>query len=268
MMTWLLLYLALGAVAGVLAGLLGVGGGLVIVPMLLFTFDRQGMPPEQVMHLALGTSMASIIFTSISSFMAHHRRGAVKWTIVRRMTSGIVAGTVLGSLVVSGLSTHLLKIFFALFVFIVSVQLLLDRKPRPSRGLPGLLGLSGAGGLIGFISSLVGIGGGTLSVPFMIGCNVPVHAAIGTSAALGFPIAISGALAYIINGWSAADLPSGTLGYVYLPALVCIVAASMLTAPQGARLAHYLPVPKLKRAFACLLLIVAARMLWGVWGSR
>ena len=244
-----------------LAGLLGVGGGLVIVPLLLVSFARQGLPAASLMHLALGTSMASIVFTSVSSLRAHDRRGAVDWRIVRRITPGILAGTFFGAWVASRLSTTLLKWLFVVFLYLVAVQMLLDRKPRPSREIPGTAWTSAVGGAIGLISSLVGIGGGLLSVPFMAWCNVPMHRAIGTSSAIGLPIALAGSAGYVINGLSSPDVPPHALGYVFLPALAGIVAASMATAPLGARLAHRLPVPKLKRVFALLLLVMGTRLL-------
>lgn len=261
MLTVIAVYLGVGAVAGVLAGLLGIGGGLVIVPMLVFCFRWQALPPDSIMHIALGTSMASIIFTSVSSFMAHHRRGAVYWEVVRRIVPGILLGTFLGTIVAARLSTGFLQGFFSFFLYYVAVQMLWDKKPKPSRSLPGPVGMFGAGNVIGVVSSLVGIGGGTLSVPFMMWCNIPVHRAIGTSAAIGFPIAIAGTLGYIVNGWNAVDPPLHSVGYIYLPALVGLVGASVLTAPLGAGLAHSLPVVRLKRVFAVLLLLVATRML-------
>ena len=261
MLTILMTYLLVGAAAGVLAGLLGIGGGLVIVPMLDYCMTSEGIPRELIMHLALGTSMASIIFTSASSFWAHHRRGAVHWPVVFRISPGVLTGTFLGSFLAAWLSASLLKGFFVVFLYYVAVQMLMDRKPKPSRELPGLLGMIGVGGGIGAVSSLVGIGGGTLSVPFMVWCNLPLHKAIGTSSAIGFPIAIAGAAGYLYNGWDVASLPKYTVGYLYLPALVGIVAASVLTAPLGVRLAHSLPVPRLKRAFAGLLILVGTRML-------
>lgn len=257
------IYMGLGAVAGILAGLMGIGGGLVIVPMLVFCFTGLGIPHEHIMHIALGTSLASIIFTSISSFMAHHRRGAVHWDIVRRIAPGIVVGTLLGAYIASLMSTNLLKGLFGIFLFYVANQFLLDKKPKPSRELPGLVGMFSTGNVIGVVSSLMGIGGGTLSVPFMIWCNINVHNAIGTSAAIGFPIAIAGTFGYIFTGYSTAQLPSYSLGYIYFPALFGIVCASMLTAPLGVRLAHWLPVPKLKRIFAVLLLVVGTKMMLG-----
>jgi len=260
----ILMYLAVGLIAGVLAGLLGVGGGLVIVPMLVFCFTKQSMQPDQIMHLALGTSLASIIFTSISSFMSHHKRGAVDWGIVKQIAPGILIGTFAGTFIASRLSTGFLKAFFCLFLYSVATQMLLNKKPKPSRELPGSGGMFGVGSTIGVASALVGIGGGSLSVPFMIWCNVRAHQAIGTSAAIGFPIAIAGALGYIVNNLHGVDLPMYSLGYVYLPALAGIVCASVLTAPLGAKLAHALPVDKLKRIFALFLYVVATKMVWGL----
>lgn len=265
MTTLLVTYLGVGAVAGILAGLLGIGGGLVIVPMLVFCMTRENIPQEVIMHLALGTSMATILFTSVSSFMAHHRRNAVHWDVVRRTVPGILAGTFAGAYVASHLSTAFLKGFFVTFLYYVAIQMLLDRKPKASRGFPGHAGMLAAGAAIGVVSSLVGIGGGTLSVPFMIWCNLSMHHAIGTSAAIGFPIAIAGTIGYIFNGLNSSSLPQYAVGYVYLPALAGIVCASMLTAPVGVRLAHSLPVSRLKKVFAVLLLAVGTRMLISLW---
>ena len=262
----LLVYLACGAVAGVLAGLLGVGGGIVIVPMLVFIFSMQGVPPQYIQHLALCTSLASIIVTSISSTRAHNSRGAVRWDIWKAITPGILLGTFLGGLVAAKLPTTFLKAFFVCFLYFVSVQMLMDLKPKASRDLPGTLGVSGVGGIIGLVSSFVGIGGGTLSVPFMTFCNVPMHTAVGTSAAIGFPIAVAGTLGYIVGGWGAPGLPSGALGYVHLLAFAGLASASFFTAPLGARLSHSLPVKTLKRGFAFFLILVATRMLWAILG--
>jgi uncharacterized membrane protein YfcA len=261
-----IMYLAVGLIAGLLAGLLGVGGGLVIVPMLVFCFVKQDIQPDVIMHLALGTSLASIIFTSISSFMSHHRRGAVDWTIVKRIVPGILIGTFLGTFVASKLSNGFLKGFFCVFLYAVATQMILNKKPKASRELPGNVGMFGVGSTIGVASALVGIGGGSLSVPFMIWCNVAAHRAIGTSAAIGFPIAIAGALGYVVNNLHAANLPPYSIGYVYLPALLFIVCFSVLTAPLGAKLAHALPVDKLKRIFALFLYAVATKMAWSLIG--
>ncbi len=261
-----IMYLAVGLIAGLLAGLLGVGGGLVIVPMLIFCFVKQDIQPDVIMHLALGTSLASIMFTSISSFMSHHKRGAVDWPIVKRIVPGILIGTFLGTFVASRLSTGFLKGFFCVFLYSVATQMILNKKPKASRELPGPAGMFGVGSTIGVASALVGIGGGSLSVPFMLWCNVTAHRAIGTSAAIGFPIAIAGALGYVVNNLHATGLPPYSVGYVYLPALLFIVCFSVLTAPLGAKLAHALPVDKLKRIFALFLYAVATKMVWSLIG--
>ncbi|MFA7239770.1 MAG: sulfite exporter TauE/SafE family protein [Sulfuricellaceae bacterium] len=260
-MEFWLAYLATGLFAGILAGLLGVGGGLVIVPVLALIFAAQQFPATHIMHLALGTSLASILFTSVSSLRAHHALGAVDWRVVRGISPGIIFGTLLGSLVAAQLSALFLKVFFIVFIYYVAVQMLLDIKPKPSRQLPGAVGLFAAGGVIGGVSSLVGIGGGTLTVPFMTWCNLKLHHAIGTSAAIGFPIAAAGALGFVLNGTLAQGLPQYSWGYVHLPALAGLVLGSVTTAPFGAKLAHRLPVALLKKIFAALLLVLGTRML-------
>lgn len=264
MLSIIVIYACVGLIGGILAGLLGIGGGLVIVPMLVYAFTKQGINEELIMHIALATSMASIIFTSVSSFMAHHKRGAVRWDIVRRIVVGILTGTFLGSCIASAMSTKYLKGFFIVFLYAMAIQLLLDKKPKGARDLPGKTGMFVTGNVIGIVSSLVGIGGGSLSVPFMVWCNVVIHNAIGTSAAIGLPIAVAGTIGYIYNGWHAANLPQYSLGFVYLPALAGIAAMSILTAPLGVKLAHSLPVKTLKRVFAVLLLIVGTKMAYGL----
>lgn len=255
-------YLLLGLLAGFVAGLLGVGGGLIIVPILVWLFEAQGIS-QHAMHLALGTSLASILFTSMSSLRAHHARGAVDWETVKRITPGIVAGTFLGAALAARLSPLPLKIFFVAFLFYAAVQMWWNFKPAAHRQLPASFGMFGAGGIIGAVSSWVGIGGGTLSVPFQLWCNVPLHRAIGTSAAIGLPIAATGALGYALGGAESA-IP-GTLGYVHLTALACIALTSISTAPLGARTAHALPVGQLKRIFALLLFALATRMAWSFY---
>jgi uncharacterized membrane protein YfcA len=263
---WFLGYLALGAVAGFFAGLLGVGGGAIMVPVLALMFDAQGFPEQHLMHLALGTSMAAIVFTSISSLRAHHSHGAVIWPIVRDIAPGIVVGTLLGAQIAGRVPTKPLAIFFACFIAYVAVQMILNVKPRPSRQLPGKAGMFGVGAFIGGISALVAIGGGSLSVPFMTWCNVKVHHAIGTSAAIGFPIALAGSVGYMVAGYGATNLPEASWGFIYLPALAATVVVSMLVAPVGARVAHSLPVPTVKKIFAALLLVLLAKMLHGLLG--
>jgi uncharacterized protein len=261
---WFLAYLALGAGVGFLAGLLGIGGGMVMVPFLSIIFLAQGFPFETKMQVILATSMATIIFTAISSVRTHHSKGAVNWPVVIAMAPGILLGAFIGTKVVSMLSTHFLAIFFTVFLFYTATQMLLNIKPKASRTLPGKAGLFGAGGVVGMLSAMVGAGGGFFSVPFLSWCNMVMHTVVGTSAALGFPIALFTTLGNVFNGWGAANVPHPSLGYVYLPALVGIAATSVLTAPFGARLAHRLPVATLKRIMAFLLYLLALKMLHGV----
>lgn len=262
-----LAYLATGAVAGFFAGLLGVGGGVVVVPVLTIIFGGQGFPAREVLHLALGTSMATILFTSLSSLRAHHAHGAVLWPVMRRLTPGILLGTLFGAQLAARISSQALSIFFVAFMIMVAVQMIANLRPQPTRSLPGRGGLGLAGGVIGTVASLAAMGGGALTVPYLIWCNVRPHQAIGTSAAVGLPIALGGTLGYLWNGWGHPELPAGSLGFLYLPALGIILVASVLTAPLGARLAHRLPVKVLKRVFAGLLLILSAKMLWSLYGT-
>ena len=256
-------YIVLGLFTGFFAGMLGIGGGLVMVPVLTMLFAAQAaFPPGELLRVALGTSAAVIVFTSLSSLRAHHQHQAVLWKVVGRITPGILLGTLLGTLLASRVDARPLAVFFTGFVCFVALQMVLGIKPKASRELPGLVGMIGAGTGIGGISSLVAVGGGSFTVPFLSWCNVPMHKAIGTSAAVGFPIALGSALGYAFNGYGHAELPSFSLGYVYLPALVWIVPPSMLAAPFGARVAHCVPVPTLKRVFAGLLVVLASRMLW------
>lgn len=253
----------LGLCTGFLAGLLGIGGGMVLVPFLTYFLGQQQVAPGLAVKMAIATSMATIVFTSISSVRAHHQRGAVRWDIARRLAPGIVLGSLAASLgVFALLKGSFLALFFALFVSFSAWQMLRNKKPAPSRQMPGTAGQLAAGGTIGFLSGLVGAGGGFVSVPFMVWCNVPIHQAVATSAALGFPIALANAAGYVASGQSVAGLPPLSLGYVWLPALTVIALCSVLTAPLGARAAHQLPVAQLKQMFAALLMALAAYMFW------
>jgi uncharacterized membrane protein YfcA len=258
---WLIAYLALGLITGLLAGLFGIGGGAVMVPVLTVMFAAQGFAPDYVVHLALGTSMATIIPTSLSSMNAHHKHGAVLWSAVRGLAPGILLGTFAATFLAVMLSPRPLAIFFCIFMSYVAAQMILNRKPSPSRQLPGAIGLATVGAGIGSISALVAIGGGTMTVPFLTWCNVRLQTAIGTSAAVGLPIALAGATGYLINGWKTADLPDYTLGFVYWPAVLAMAAASLFSAPLGAKLAHKLPVATLKKLFAALIIVLALQML-------
>lgn len=260
---WGLAYLALGTVAGFLAGLFGVGGGTVLVPVLLMLFAWQGFAPDNSMHMALGTSMAIILFTSLASLRKHHQHGAVNWSVVRSITPGILLGTALGATSAALISSRGLVIFFALFVYFAAAQILLDKRPHASRQLPGAAGMTLTGMFTGWLSSLVSVGGGTIVTPFLIWCNVPIRTAIGTSAAIGFPVACGGTLGYVVIGWDEVALTSAHLGYVYLPALLWVVTASIVTAPLGAQAAHRMKVGRLRKMFALLLIGIATKMLLG-----
>jgi uncharacterized membrane protein YfcA len=260
-MEWYAAYLALGIFVGFFAGLFGIGGGLVLVPVLSFLFETQHPGGTQNLHLALGTSMASILYIAASSAYAHHAHGAVNMRIVRDITPGLLFGTLLGTLLASHAPQTYLAIFFALYVYFAATQMLVGFKPEASRQLPGHTGLTLVGIGIGAISSLVSIGGGTLSVPYMLWHNIPFKQAIGTSAALGFPIALGGTLGYIATGLAQPTLPAGTLGFVYLPALFMLAAGSLFTTRLGAQAAHRLPLKPLRYVYAGLLFVLATRML-------
>ena len=258
---------ALGLCTGFLAGLLGIGGGMVLVPFLTWMLGQRGIQADLAVKMAIATSMATILFTSVSSVRAHHKKGAVRWDLVKGLAPGIVLGSLVGSLgifaVVKGSS---LAIFFGGFVGFSATQMFLDKKPAPARQMPGFVGQLGAGGLIGLLSGLVGAGGGFISVPIMTWCNVAIHNAVATSSALGFPIALANVTGYVISGLSLQELPPYAFGYLWLPALVVISCCSVIMAPIGATTAHKLPVKQLKRVFAGMLYLLAGYMLYkGLW---
>jgi uncharacterized membrane protein YfcA len=259
------LYLLLGAVAGTLAGLFGLGGGAIIVPVLVFSFQALGVSDSVLMHLALGTSLASIVVTAANSVRTHHQLGNVAWPIVWRMVAGIVIGTATGSVVAGGLDGTILRRTFTVFLLLVVIKMASGWTPQASRegGPPGTPVLVGAGGAIGFASALFGIGGGTMSVPFFAWSGLEMKRAVGSSAACGLPIAISGGVTYAVVGWGQAELPAFSVGYVYLPALLGIVLTSAPFARLGAKLADRLPEQWLRRAFAALVLLIAVKMAWG-----
>jgi uncharacterized membrane protein YfcA len=236
-----------------------------MVPMLVFVFGAQGMPAEHRLHVALGTAMATIIFTSLSSVRAHHGYDSVDWPIARAIAPGIIAGSFVAALIAGFIPTRPLAILFTALVFYAATQMFFDLRPKKTRALPGKAGLFGAGALIGGLSSLLSAGGAFVSIPFLSWCSVPLRRAIGTAAAIGFPIALAGTAGYILQGLRVQGLPRWTLGYVYLPALALVVTTSMLVAPLGARLAHRVPVRRLRIVFAVMLYALAARMLAGLW---
>lgn len=261
-MTIWLLYALGGLTAGVLAGLLGVGGGIVVVPVLTLIFEWQKVDPLVAHKIALGTSLATICLTSVSSLRAHAARGAVDFKVLRDITPGILIGTFAGSYAAKILSAGFLRGFMAFFLLYVGVQMLSDYKPKAHRELPGLFVTSVVGLGIGLVSALVGIGGGTMTVPFLVFCNVALHRAVGTSAAVGFPIALAGALGFAVNGLGVPGIPEPSVGFIYLPAFAGIAVVSMLVAPLGARAAHALPVARLKKVFGVFLLLMSGRMFW------
>lgn len=235
---------------------------MVMVPVITWILSQQGTDADLAVKVAIATSMATILFTSLSSVRAHARRGALRWDIVRRLAPGIVIGSLVSSLAVfSLLDGRVLAIVFALFVAFAATQMILNRLPSVGRDMPGAVGSTGVGGAIGFVSGLVGAGGGFVSVPVMTWCNVPIHTAIATSAALGFPIALANVLGYASSGLGSPGLPAGSVGYVWAPALAALAVSSLLTAPLGARTAHALPVGRLKQVFAAILYVLAVYML-------
>jgi uncharacterized protein len=253
----------LGLATGYAAGLLGIGGGMLIGPFMTLIMSSRGVPADLAVKMAIATSMSTIIFTSISSVRAHHKRGAVQWGIVKGLAPGIVIGGAIASIgIFSMLKGTTLALVFAAFISFSATQMLLDKKPKPGRDMPDTAGQIGVGTLIGLVSGLVGAGGGFISVPFMVACNVTIIHAVATSAALGFPIALANATGYALSGYGLPGLPAWSLGYIWLPALLVIAACSVTTAPLGARMAHRLPVATLKRIFALLLYCLAAYMLW------
>jgi len=254
-------FLLLGSVVGLLAGLLGVGGGLIIVPVLVTIFISQGIDSQITMHLALGTSLASILITSISSVLSHHKKHAVVWHQVFKLSPGILFGAWCGGILASQLNSAVLKPLFAIFELLVAAYMLYGNKPKAHYTTPSLLNFNLSGSIIGFISSIVGIGGGTMSVPWLMWHGNSIHKAIATSAAIGFPIALAGSISYLYSGWQYARLPEYSLGFIYLPALFGIIVTSVLFAPFGAALAHHLNIEKLKKLFAYLLIVLAVYLL-------
>jgi uncharacterized protein len=265
MTIWLAAYALAGALVGFLAGMLGIGGGMTLVPIFAAMFLAQGLTPEHNVHLALGTCMASILFTSGASVREHHRLGSVDWDIVKRLSPGMLTGTLASTLIAGVLSQRTLAIAFAFIVYAGATQILLGKKPKAARSLPGPVPLFAFGSAVGVISGLVSAGGSFLTMPFMMFCGVPVRTAIATAAAAGIPVALVGTVGFAVSGWNVPSLPDPHLGFIYLPALGALVAASMWTAPMGARAAHRMPVDTLKRIFACTLYLLATKMLVTYW---
>jgi uncharacterized membrane protein YfcA len=256
--------LLLGGVVGVMAGLLGIGGGGIMVPMLTSLFIYQGVSSEMVVHMALGTSMASMVVTALSSLRSHHVKRGVLWNVVKAMLPGILMGAFAAAFIASILSTVFLALFFAAFMLFVAIQMFLNKKPKSDKGLPSKAQLFLVGSGIGSISSLVSIGGGSLMVPYFLWRNIDIKQAIGSSAAVGFFISMAGTAGYLISGWQSTHEEAFVIGYIYWPAVLLISAVSFFTAPLGVKLAYRIPVANLKKIFGLLLFILSAKMLFSV----
>jgi uncharacterized protein len=261
---WVLfpVYIALGAFVGFLAGLLGIGGGFTIVPVLMEAFTRERIGIAHVLPLAIGTSAATIVFTAFSSARAHHRRGAVAWNIVWPMAPGLVVGSLIGPQIAAALPLRVMAAFVGAVTWSAALRIQMSRPPHPTGAVPGRGGLFAIGAIIGLIAGMAGTAGAFLAVPFMVRSNVKIHTAVATSAAIGWPVAVAATVSFVVAGWRQTDLPAYALGYVYLPALVGIAVPSVLLAPLGARVAHAWPVLRLRRAFSVLLFVLGGYMVW------
>ena len=254
--------LLLGAMGGFLAGLLGIGGVMNLVPFLTLLFIWKGMPMELVVHSCISTSMAMICLTSLSSMFAHHKRRGILWPVVAALVPGVIVGGLLsGGVVFSFITAAWLALILSLFMACSAYNMASNKKPKPSRQLPGFVGISSMGGVIGFVSGLVGAGGGFLTVPFLVWCNVNIRNAVSTSAALGFPIALANSTGFIFSGIKEIGMQPGMLGYVYWPALLVLISTSMIMAPVGAKYAHTWPIGRIKKIFAGLLAFICVYML-------
>ena len=264
-MSWLAIYALTGAAIGFFAGLLGIGGGMTLVPILAAMFTAQALTTDHNVHLALATAMASAAITSSASVREHHRHGAVDWRVVKRMLPGMMTGSLLATLASGWFTQRALAIAFAFIVYVAATQMLLGKKPHATRSLPKAVPMFFIGMGIGVLSGLVSAGGTFLLLPVMLYCGIAMHTAIGTGAAIGIPVTFIGTLGYIAAGWRVTDLPDYHLGFVFVPALIALVAGSIVTAPLGARMAHRLPVMTLKRIFALVMYLLASKMLVSYW---
>lgn len=257
----IMLYLAVGAISGTLAGLFGVGGGLVIVPALVYSLSAQKISPDILTHIAVGTSLATIVFTSINSSLAHYKHRAILWHLVRYITIGVIGGSVLGAITAAKIQGPALQKIIGIFALMMALQLLLNFKPKASRPLPSKKELAFAGAFIGWASAIFGVAGGSLTVPFLVWRSVSIQKAVATSAACGLPIALVGAISFAATGWQAEGLPAWSTGFIYWPALLGMASTSIFFARIGARLAHTLDPALLKRLFALMLIIVGINFL-------
>jgi uncharacterized membrane protein YfcA len=257
----ILMLMLCGAASGFLAGLLGIGGGMLLVPFMILVFNHLGFSQTVIVHMAIATGMATILFTTSSAIWAHHKHGSIDWKLVASLSPGMIFGGLIGgSELFEALKTSWLSLFFAIFIVYTSIQMLLNKKPKAGRDLPGTLGLFSFGAFAGALASLVGAGGAFITVPFMLWCNVKPHTAMATSSGLGLPVAAAATIGYMYGSWGNPNLPTGSLGFVYLPAVACIVGVSIFTAPYGAKMARKLDIAQLKRVFGVLLFFLAAFM--------
>ena len=259
----LLILFTMGSIAGIMAGLLGIGGGIIIVPVLAIVFTMQGVSVDVLMHVAIGTSLATIVITSLSSIRAHQKHQAIDWSVFKRITPGILLGAFLGAALAKFIGGENLRILFGLFLFMVAGQFLFGNTAKPHRQLPNTFGMFIAGSGIGTMSTLMGVGGGSMSVPFLTWCNMTIRHAIATSSAIGLPIALAGVTGFIVIGWGVEHRPAMSFGFVNIPAFLSIVVASTLFAPVGARLTHRISPARLKKFFGYFLLLLSAKMLYG-----
>lgn len=262
MITTLALYLTVGVFAGLIAGLLGIGGGLLIVPCLAIILPYEGVPPEYIMHIAVGTTLAITVFTSLSAIRAHVRQGGILVDVFKQMVIGLLVGAVLGAVVANFIPSHVLKIIFAVFAFLIAARMGFNVQPKPHHQLPGKVGLWISAVILSCASSLVGLAGGVLVVPYLTRCNIAINNAVSTSAACTLPIAFAGGMSFLVIGLFQTGLPAWSLGYVFLPALAGIAVMSMVFAPIGARLSKKLPPDTLKRVFAVFLVLVGINMMF------
>lgn len=264
-LTHWLLFAAAGSLAGFLAGLLGIGGGMIVVPALIFAFHAQGVSPTVLTHLAVGTSLASIVLTSISSVRTHHQQGGVDWALFRRLAPALMLGSLIGAQIAHALPARVLQLIIGVFALYTGGKMLMAQPPVVAdQPMPADRALFSAGSVIGIASAIFGIGGGSLMVPYLTAHHVPIRRAVGTAAACGFPIAIAGMIGFIYSGWGLPELPPGSTGYIYWPGLAGIALTSIVLAHMGARAAHRVPAKQLKRAFGIVLVLVGLRFLAGV----
>ena len=257
----ILMLMLCGGVSGFLAGLLGIGGGMILVPFMILVFNHLHFDQSIIVHMAIASGMATILFTTTSAIWAHHKHGSIDWSLVKSFSPGLVIGSLVGgSEIFEALNTSWLSLFFAIFIVYSSIQMIINKKPKPGRELPGSLGLFSFGTFAGALSSLVGAGGAFVTVPFMLWCNVKPHVAMASSSGLGLPIAVAATIGYMFGSWGNPNLPPGSLGFIYLPAVACIVAVSIFTAPLGAKMARKLNVAQLKRIFGVMLIFLAVFM--------